>query len=311
MANWTTDTIKPNDRFSFWREVVCQTILNVSTEARPESFWARITGRNFGALRFAAFDSSGHEIVRSKEHLASAPADNYLISLQRRGSCQIAQNNDAFPLDPGEIAIVDGQKPFRVVFPQPVSRILAVIPKKVLDTRAPWLRRMPHLKISAHSPFAELTRHHLVQLANSGHDLADNEVNVLTDNLCNLLALSFARDTPAATWRPELQLAALFAFCRRNLGNPDLSPHMVAAQFGISIRTLHLRFERAGQTFGRWVLDKRLEACRLALRDPNQHALSISEIVYRWGFNDLSHFNKVFRARFDQTPREWRNRLDA
>jgi methylphosphotriester-DNA--protein-cysteine methyltransferase len=26
-----------------------------------------------------------------------------------------------------------------------------------------------------------------------------------------------------------------------------------------------------------------------------------------WGFNDLSHFNKAFRARFDMTPREWRN----
>ena len=72
-----------------------------------------------------------------------------------------------------------------------------------------------------------------------------------------------------------------------------------------------MRFKQIGQTFGRWVRDNRLEACRTALRDENQRALNISQIAYRWGFNDLSHFNKTFRARFDQSPREWRNGSDV
>jgi AraC family transcriptional activator of tynA and feaB len=311
MTAWTTDTVKPNDRFSFWREVVCQTVLNVSTEARPDRFWARISGRSFGDLRFAAFNSSSHDIVRSKEHLASAPADNYLISLQRKGQCQITQGSDAFLLNAGEIAIVDGQEPFRVTFPSTVSRILAVVPKKTLDARAPWLRKMRQRKLPMDSKFADLTRLHLLQLANGNQELADSEVSLLTDSLCNLLAVSFARESSAGDWLPAPQLAAILAFCRQNLGNPDLSPHRVAAQFGMSVRTLHLRFERVGQTFSRWVIDNRLEASRIALRDPNQRETSISEIAYRWGFNDLSHFDKVFRARFDQTPRDWRNRKTA
>jgi len=55
------------------------------------------------------------------------------------------------------------------------------------------------------------------------------------------------------------------------------------------------------------VLQSRLEACARALRDPNQRLLNISEIAYRWGFNDLSHFNRAFRAHFDMSPGEWRN----
>jgi AraC-like DNA-binding protein len=43
------------------------------------------------------------------------------------------------------------------------------------------------------------------------------------------------------------------------------------------------------------------------LRDENQQPLKISDVAYRWGFNDLSYFNKTFRARFDMSPREWRN----
>jgi AraC family transcriptional activator of tynA and feaB len=307
VATWSTDAVKAGERFSFWREVVCQTVLNVATEAPRDRFRAHISGRSFAALRIAAFDSTSHEIVRSPQHTARFPEDNYLISLQRRGHSRITQDGDPFPLDPGEIAIVDGQKPFRIGFPAPVSRVIAVIPRKTLDTRAPWLRDRPLRKIVSGSPYSDLTRRHLLQLAIRHHSLQESEASLLTENLCNLLALAGAHDIPVNALRPELQIEALLAFCRQNLSDPELSPRSVAARFGISVRTLHLRFERVGETFGRWLLDNRLEACGKTLRDPHQRATGISEIAYRWGFNDLSHFNKAFRARFDMTPREWRN----
>jgi AraC-like DNA-binding protein len=113
-------------------------------------------------------------------------------------------------------------------------------------------------------------------------------------------------ETPISRVQPELQLEALLDFCRRNLHDPALSPDFVAAQFGISTRTLHLRFEKLEQTFGRWLLDARLDASSNALRNPRQHASSISQIAYSCGFNDLSHFNKAFRTRFGASPSEWR-----
>jgi AraC family transcriptional activator of tynA and feaB len=72
-----------------------------------------------------------------------------------------------------------------------------------------------------------------------------------------------------------------------------------------------LRFGKVGRSFCRWVLESRLDRCREALRDPRQATCSISEIAYRWGFNDLSHFDKVFRARFGMTPRQWRRAAQA
>jgi AraC family transcriptional regulator, positive regulator of tynA and feaB len=307
VATWSTDAVNTAERFSFWREVVCQTVLNVSTEAPRERFRAQISGQSFDCARFAAFESTSHEIVRSRQHTARFPEDNYLVSLQRRGQSRISQDNAAFALDPGEIALVDGQKPFRIGFPGPVSRILAVIPRKALDLRAPWLRRAPTRKIAGHSPYADLTRRHLLQLASGSRGLSESEASLLTDNLCNLLALASARDASIDALRPDLQIEAMLAFCRQNLSDPDLSPQLVAARFGMSVRTLHLRFERVGRTFGRWLLDNRLDACRKSLRDPQQRASTISEIAYRWGFNDLSHFNKAFRAQFGMPPGEWRN----
>ena len=136
---------------------------------------------------------------------------------------------------------------------------------------------------------------------------SDSASIVLADNLANLIGLASATDLPTDRLRPDLQLEAILAFCRQNLHDCELTPQRVAAHFGMSVRTVHLRFERIGQTFGRWLLEHRLDACRAALRDERERDANISEIAYRWGFNDLSHFNKVFRARFDTTPREWRN----
>ena len=64
----------------------------------------------------------------------------------------------------------------------------------MIDRRAPWLRSGPRRKIAANSPFADLIRRHLLQLAGSGLALSEAEATVLTDDLCNLLALATARD---------------------------------------------------------------------------------------------------------------------
>jgi AraC family transcriptional activator of tynA and feaB len=178
-----------------------------------------------------------------------------------------------------------------------------VLPRALIEARAPWLRRRAVSKLASNSVYVDLTRRHLLQL--TADDLTEGELALLTENLCNLLALLDHPDIPINRVQPELQLEALLDFCRRNLHDPALSPDFVAARFGISTRTLHLRFEKLEQTFGRWLLDARLDASCNALRDP-RHTCNISEIAYSCGFNDLSHFNKTFRTRFGVSPGEWR-----
>jgi len=305
--SWSTDSVKSGKAFSYWREVVREAVLNVSTEASCDGFRARISCRGFDSLRFVGFDSTSHSLVRTSEHLSRAPADNYLVSLQRRGQSCITQGNASLVLEPGEIAIVDGQRPFRIDFPQPVSRTIAVVPRNMLDSRASWLRKISGArKITAETPFSDLIRRHLIQLADNAENLRGNEVSALTDNLCNLLAIGSARDVPPGRWRTELQLDAILAFCRQNLSDRKLSPQLLASRFDISVRMVHLRFRDVGQTFGRWLLENRLHACSQALRDSRCRAMRICDIAYQWGFGDMSHFNKSFRAQFGMAPGEWR-----
>jgi AraC family transcriptional regulator, positive regulator of tynA and feaB len=307
MFSWSTDSIRERERFSFWHEMVCKSVLNVSADSVPERFSARITGRSFDKLRFAVFDCTGHELVRSRQQVARAPEDYYVITLHLRSRSRFSQGDETIALEPNEIAIVDGQRPFRIAFMESVKRASAVIPHAMIDQRAPWLRSGPRRKIAANSLYADLVRRHLLQLTGGGPGMSETEAMLLTDNLCNLLALATACEIAPNRMQPELMLEALLAYCRQELHNPLLSPSRVAGHFGISVRTLHLRFQQLGKSFGRWLLENRLDACGKALRDLHRRSDSISEIAYRCGFNDLSHFNKAFRARFGMPPRQWRS----
>jgi AraC-like DNA-binding protein len=98
---------------------------------------------------------------------------------------------------------------------------------------------------------------------------------------------------------------------RRDSAPNTRPPRALAAAFGISVRTLHLRFREAGCSFGEWLLEGRLELCGKALADTRQAGHTISEIAFACGFRDLSHFNRSFRARFGVTPGAWRAGIRA
>jgi transcriptional regulator GlxA family with amidase domain len=72
--------------------------------------------------------------------------------------------------------------------------------------------------------------------------------------------------------------------------------------------SVHKLMERTERSFGEWLLDERLHRCVRMLQDPTQTRRKISDIAWTCGFNDLSHFNNVFRSRLGTTPPDQRRR---
>ena len=83
---------------------------------------------------------------------------------------------------------------------------------------------------------------------------------------------------------------------------------MVAVQNHVSQRYIQKLFESSGTSFVNYVRARRLERCRFELGHPEYRHLSVSDICFRWGFNDAGHFSRVFRSEFDITPREYRRK---
>jgi AraC-like DNA-binding protein len=301
---WSTTDVQDRDQFAYWREAVCEAVLNVATEnPADENFSGTIGCAGYGDLRFASFISSPHQVVRRNAHIARSNHDHYLISLQRSGTSQMQQCRRSCDLQAGDIGIVDGSRPFSVTFPQAVDRVVAVIPSAMLNSRAPWLRERPIGLMTRTDTLHDVLRTYIERLA--GPDCGSPiEAELLADNLCNLVALLSARGGEETAFSQDRisDLDRMFAFLRRHLSDPDLSPQALADHMKMSVRTIHKRFEQADMTFRQWVLEQRLESCRRALSDPRCQSMTVSQIAFGAGFNDLSHFTKAFRARFGMPP---------
>ena len=63
-------------------------------------------------------------------------------------------------------------------------------------------------------------------------------------------------------------------------------------------------YKHFNESPGRWLLNKRLEHASVLLRTTN---LSISQIIFECGFENISHFSNAFKNKFGIVPSKYKN----
>ena len=102
------------------------------------------------------------------------------------------------------------------------------------------------------------------------------------------------------------RLHAVIAEIARRAADPELSAAAVGRRFGLSERYVQQLLEGAGLSFSAYVRGLRLKRAHQLLRDPLTRHLRVVDIAAAAGFNDLSHFNRMFRLEFGETPSDAR-----
>jgi transcriptional regulator GlxA family with amidase domain len=107
---------------------------------------------------------------------------------------------------------------------------------------------------------------------------------------------------PAAVDPFEKQLNHL---CRENIRELDLQ--FLASRLGMSSRTLSRKFINELQTTpGKWIQNKRLEMARTLLETTR---LTVSEICYRIGYQDVASFSRLFAKSTGMPPADFRRQM--
>jgi AraC-like DNA-binding protein len=91
-----------------------------------------------------------------------------------------------------------------------------------------------------------------------------------------------------------------------HLRDPDLSVDQIATALNCSKRHLYNAFADEPHTLASYIQHLRLDACLRELQQVGPAARPITDIALHWGFNNLSHFSRVFRERTGQSPSEFR-----
>jgi AraC family transcriptional regulator, positive regulator of tynA and feaB len=302
----STDRIRPAERHAFWTEAICRSFANVET--RPIGT-TTVSGRfefvEVGCSKLVHFDSSPQCYSRDARMVSKAGSDEFMFDFQRLGRSSMVQAGSESTIEPGFGVLYDARRPFedRLYGPEQRSEVfIATVPAAAL------LRLVPEAEQLCAKPIplsGAVARSISALVRNTVMTSAANPAGGETDVVACLAALlRLAIGATHGLGRDAL-FAPLDAYLRANI--VALRPaHAIAAEFGISERTLHRIFADRGTTLERHVLHLRVERFRTLLQQDKLRQSSIAALAVQCGFADAAHATRTFRNSFGTTPREFR-----
>jgi AraC-like DNA-binding protein len=128
----------------------------------------------------------------------------------------------------------------------------------------------------------------------------------VAEQVATLVALAIGKSAAVPMRGKDKLLARIRQTLMERAHDDSLSPLSVAAENGISKRYLHVLFASAGSTFSQELVAIRLERARVLLGDARFANLTVSEIAWRCGFADSSHFARRFYRAYGKSPTAYR-----
>ena len=303
VGHWSTEEVDPRRALAYWVDTVCDRFLELDIDTPLRSqFRARLDQADFGPGTLSFLDAQAQRVHRTHARIARTRDAVFFLLQMRAGEMLLKQLGREVQVRSGECVLINGSEPYELECPQATSALAVRMPEE-------WLRRwLPNPADCAARPLrcgdwsmalraavGSLHRDSCAQLA--------LPATVVAEQLAVLLTLAAGGTRPAG---PQGLLEDLTQTLRERLAEGDLSPLALAAQYGISRRTLHYAFATAHTTFVEELTRLRLERARELLGDARLGELSIAEVATRCGFIDPSHFARRFRRAFGQAPLQFR-----
>jgi AraC-like DNA-binding protein len=308
---FTTDGSPGYRRLALWQDIVCDVFVGLDCKSDLGSaFRGSVTQAALGKAVCSEVCSDRQHVFRTPSRIARSDQDFVLMALGNRGDGGVAQDGRETVVHPGEFTLYDTTRPYELKFNSTFTQTIFKVPREMLQRRLGGTEALTAMSFGADVPLERLAYDFVFRLCQSADRLAPDNAAALSEQAVDLLAMALSErlgrmSLPSSTHRSAL-IYRLKAHVRAHLADPDLSLPDTAAALGISPRYVNDLLADEETSFQRYVLAERLARCRRDLASPMLVHRHISEIAFAWGFNDLSHFGRVFRERFGMSPRDFR-----
>jgi AraC family transcriptional regulator, positive regulator of tynA and feaB len=299
-----------------FREGVCRTFMPWSPEYKAETpFEGRIEGVNLDRGSVAHVTVTPIIAARTNADVARSSAHGFYASYLLSGDLQLEQGGRATIGKPGDLFVYETSLPLAA--PQkggPRHESLGFFFSRDCFSIGSEDEHYFRNVVLTHDTMPRPLSSCLAYLAGNLTTGSKDELQALFDASASLLPVALGcydkresneREPPPS----NAVLRGILEFVDRNISDVELSPRSAAEHFGITPRYVHKVFAASSTTFSAYVLAKRLEHIRGDLLSPTCGNRPISVLAFRWGFNDLSSFNRAFKNRYRCSPSEFRGRF--
>jgi AraC family transcriptional regulator, positive regulator of tynA and feaB len=308
---FSTDKVHPRDRLAYWREEASRVYVahDFSSNA-GNSFSGTIRAGLLDVLGLSLFESAACRVERTQRCLRQDSDDDLVVCIQKAGRKTMHQDGRDAVLAVNDMAFVDPRRPFSLNIETGHSALAVKVPRRELQARVGDLTCMTARTISCRHPAAALAASFLTMLPEHIDALDGQVAAKIAHQAVDLLALSVAASAGvgnvALSSRREVARLRLKATIEGSLYDHTLRPANAAAAAGISVRYANALLAEEGTSLERFIVSRRLQHCHRALVDPAQARRKVGDIAYAYGFSDLSHFTRRFKAEFGYLPSECR-----
>jgi AraC-like DNA-binding protein len=277
------------------------------SETRETPLLTHVVPHRLGDIRLLELSGNPFGATRGRSEI-SADSDAYLgVLYQKSGSTLCKSDDDRLTVGPGEIGIWYSRRPLSFEMPERFDKLCMVIPIARIEGVLYNVEAYEGLHLPAGSNLAVLLGSYLSTLTDRVMTRNDNTPFDTIDVTLELLAAAFRAQRQSSRTAPRDRLfGRISRSIEGRLQDADLSPKKIAEDNGISVRYLYQLFSLQGMTVAGWVRTRRLARCRADLDAANAYA-SVTEIAYKWGFNDSAHFSRLFKVSFGMSPTVYRS----
>lgn len=236
-----------------------------------------------------------------RSHEISQTEGEYLVMLMTlEGHELVSQHGRQARLQPGSVVVWDSQSPAEFLVQEPLVKRSLFVPKAALTEVGTRGELMTGTVLDAEAPAVMLLRSYLDGLSLTIDALPLGALPAARNATIELLAAALQEPGRALPQPAELTRSAAESFIEKNLREGALSPAVVAAGIGVSIRSLHRSFEDSGETVAGFIRTRRLARAR----DDLASGIPVSQVARRWHYADSSHFSRTYKRRFGHSPSE-------
>jgi len=311
LTHFDSAQIRVGERIASWQEAVSRSLVDVHCRMpRSTPFCGAFDTLTSGEMGLAYLSASAHSASRSKEVISRTGDDFFMLFLQRMGRMGVTIGERFFDVQPGDFFFYDARQTHCLSFERSFDHIALKIPRRDVELRWRHLGARGCFRLTPSEPLSRIAASSLDAAAGHLGWMSTDDLSIALENVVELFAAGSAKVLAGSTTRSERTVVA-FARARSiiqaALHNERFSPDAVAEEMGISRRSLNKLFEANGIGVMEYIVLERLEHAARDLRNHAHRGETVSEIAFRWGFKNVSHFSKRFHHHFGRTPSDARN----
>jgi AraC family transcriptional regulator, positive regulator of tynA and feaB len=260
-------------------------------------------------VRLSPIHSNAITLERLPQEPSHSSQDCYFMVLLTSGKYKLEQGGREVFLKPGDMTIYDATEPHRITTPDAFSKILISIPRKMLDQRLNNIGKITATQIPSAEGIGALTSSFIQSTVKQLEQFSKLQFQSLSQPVVDMVTLSLGQvieNKLTTTSHRQIMLIRIKQYIKSVMNDPELNATKIAEATGLSKRYINNLFNEENTSLMHYLIEQRLELCRYYLSSVFSTHLSVTQIAMQHGFNNMSHFSRIFKKYYGYSPRAYR-----